>query len=40
MHSVKNMIFANAALKQKPKKEVDYSLYEEISRNKELETKY
>jgi hypothetical protein len=39
MHSVKNMIFANAALKQKPKKEVDYSLYEEISGNKELRDK-
>ena len=39
MHSVKNMIFANAALKQKTKKEVDYSLYEEISSNKELRDK-
>ena len=39
MHSVKNMIFANTALKQKPKKEVDYSLYEEISGNKELRDK-
>lgn len=39
MHSVKNMIFANAALKQKAKKEVDYSLYEEISSNKELRDK-
>lgn len=39
MHSVKNMIFANSALKQKTKKEVDYSLYEEISGNKELRDK-
>ena len=39
MHSVKNMIFANASLKQKTKKEVDYSLYEEISSNKELRDK-
>ena len=36
MHSVKNMIFANDALKKKITKEVDYSLYEEISNSKEL----
>ena len=39
MHSVKNMIFANDALKKKNTKEVDYSLYEEISNSKELRDK-
>lgn len=39
MHSVKNMIFANDALKKKSTKEVDYSLYEEISSKKELRDK-
>jgi hypothetical protein len=39
MHSVKNMIFANDALKKKITKEVDYSLYEEISDSKELRDK-
>ena len=39
MHSVKNMIFANDALKKKITKEVDYSLYEEISNSKELRDK-
>ncbi|MDO5614995.1 MAG: hypothetical protein Q4G16_02310 [Cruoricaptor ignavus] len=39
MHSVKNMLYANDALGEKPKKEVDYSLYEEISNQKELQDK-
>ena len=39
MHSVKNMIFANDALKKKATKEVDYTLYEEISSKKELRDK-
>ncbi len=39
MHSVKNMLFANDALKKKNTKEVDYSLYEEISNKKELRDK-
>lgn len=39
MHSVKNMLFANGALSVKPKKEVDYSLYEEISNKKSLQEK-
>lgn len=39
MHSVKNMIFANDALKKKTTKEVDYTLYEEISGKKELRDK-
>ena len=39
MHSVKNMLFANDALKKKNTKDVDYSLYEEISNNKELRDK-
>ena len=37
MHSVKNMIFANDALKRPCKTETDYSLYEEISNNKNLQ---
>ena len=37
MHSVKNMIFANNALKRPCKTETDYSLYEEISNNKNLQ---
>lgn len=36
MHSVKNMLFANDALKKKTTPQVDYSLYEEISNSKEL----
>lgn len=39
MHSVKNMIFANDALKKKTTKDVDYTLYEEISGKKELRDK-
>lgn len=39
MHSVKNMLFANDALKKKQTKDVDYSLYEEISNKKELRDK-
>ena len=39
MHSLKNMLFANDALKKKNTKEVDYSLYEEISNKKELRDK-
>lgn len=39
MHSVKNMIFANDALKKKATKDVDYTLYEEISGKKELRDK-
>ncbi|WP_213190275.1 DUF6909 family protein [Cloacibacterium caeni] len=39
MHSVKNMLFANDALKKKNIKDVDYSLYEEISNKKELRDK-
>ena len=39
MHSVKNMLFANDALKKKTTKDVDYSLYEEISNKKELRDK-
>ena len=39
MHSVKNMLFANDALKKKNTKDVDYSLYEEISNKKELRDK-
>ena len=37
MHSVKNMLFANDALKRPCKTETDYSLYEEISNNKNLQ---
>ncbi len=39
MHSVKNMLFANDALSVKPKKNIDYSLYEEISNKKTLQEK-
>jgi hypothetical protein len=39
MHSVKNMLFANDAIKKKATKEADYSLYEEISNKKELRDK-
>ena len=39
MHSVKNMLFANDALKAKPSKEVDYLLYQKISNNKDLRDK-
>ncbi len=39
MHSVKNMLYANAALGKKNTKEVDYSLYEEISNKKSLQDK-
>lgn len=39
MHSVKNMLYANDALKKKQTKDVDYSLYEEISGKKELRDK-
>lgn len=39
MHSVKNMLYANDALGEKVKKEVDYSLYEEISNKKTLQDK-
>ncbi|PPZ92143.1 hypothetical protein C3729_03965 [Cloacibacterium normanense] len=39
MHSVKNMLFANDALKKKNTKDIDYSLYEEISNKKELRDK-
>ncbi len=39
MHSVKNMLFANDALKKKASKEVDYKLYQEISNKKELQDK-
>lgn len=37
MHSVKNMLFANDALKRPCKTETDYGLYEEISNKKELQ---
>ncbi|WKS95341.1 DUF6909 family protein [Riemerella columbina] len=36
MHSVKNMLFAHEALNVKPPKEVDYSLYENISHDATL----
>lgn len=36
MHSVKNMLYANDALKKKTIKDADYPLYEEISNKKEL----
>lgn len=39
MHSVKNMLYANDALGKKPRKEVDYSLYQEISNKKDLQDK-
>ena len=39
MHSVKNMLFANDALKKKVTKEADYTLYEDISSKKELRDK-
>ncbi|MGC4128219.1 MAG: hypothetical protein QM564_01370 [Bergeyella sp.] len=39
MHSVKNMLFANNALNKKNGKEVDYSLFEEISNKKTLQDK-
>ena len=39
MHSVKNMLFANEALKKKCTKEVDYKLYQEISNKKDLQDK-
>lgn len=39
MHSVKNMLFANDAIGKKTTKEVDYSLYEEISNKKLLQEK-
>ncbi|MGG7439572.1 DUF6909 family protein [Chryseobacterium arthrosphaerae] len=39
MHSVKNMLYANNALKKKQHNEVDYTLYEEISNKKELRDK-
>lgn len=39
MHSVKNMLFANDALKKKPTSEVDYKLYQDISNKKDLRDK-
>lgn len=39
MHSVKNMLFANDSVGKKASKEVDYSLYEEISNKKVLQEK-
>ncbi len=39
MHSVKNMLFGNDAVGKKATKEVDYSLYEEISNKKALQEK-
>ncbi len=39
MHSVKNMLYANNALKKKQHHEVDYKLYEEISNKKDLRDK-
>ncbi len=39
MHSVKNMLYSNDALAVKPKKDIDYSLYEEISNKKPLQEK-
>ena len=39
MHSVKNMLYANEALKKKDHKEVDYKMYGEISDKKELRDK-
>lgn len=39
MHSVKNMLFANAALNKEVEKHVDYNLYAEISNKKVLQDK-
>ncbi len=39
MHSVKNMLYANDSVGKKALKEVDYSLYEEISNKKVLQEK-
>jgi hypothetical protein len=39
MHSVKNMLYANDALKKKDHKEVDYKLYGDISDKKDLRDK-
>jgi len=39
MHSVKNILFANNALKEKAKRKVDYALYQKISNSKELRDK-
>ncbi|KQR95375.1 hypothetical protein ASG01_05880 [Chryseobacterium sp. Leaf180] len=39
MHSVKNMLYANDALKKKQSKTTDYKMYEEISNKKELRDK-
>lgn len=39
MHSVKNMLFANDALDKKATKDVDYSLYQDISNKKALQEK-
>lgn len=39
MHSVKNMLFANDALDKKATKNVDYSLYQDISNKKVLQEK-
>jgi hypothetical protein len=39
MHSVKNMLYGNDALKKKDNKEVDYKLYGDISDKKELRDK-
>ncbi|SMO52872.1 hypothetical protein SAMN06265171_102338 [Chryseobacterium rhizoplanae] len=39
MHSVKNMLYANNALKKKQHHEIDYKLYEDISNKKELRDK-
>lgn len=39
MHSVKNMLYANDALNVKAKKDVDYSLFQEISNKKALREK-
>ncbi|MCC2590513.1 DUF6909 family protein [Chryseobacterium sp. MFBS3-17] len=39
MHSVKNMLFGNDAVGKKATKEVDYTLYEEISNKKPLQEK-
>lgn len=39
MHSVKNMLFANDALDKKATKDVDYSLYQDISNKKVLQEK-
>ncbi|QCX53155.1 hypothetical protein [Elizabethkingia sp. JS20170427COW] len=36
MHSVKNMLFANDALKSKATQDIDYLLYQKISNKKEL----